>query len=94
MTNIKVLRVVDASNISSAPCKQEQDELKNSRTKFALPRTFTILSFPFSIDESMATYKHKLKNSITPFKNGVCFLNMVKNGPNGPLNRPKKAGNR
>ena len=25
MTNIKVLREVDASNISSAPCKQEQE---------------------------------------------------------------------
>ena len=27
MTNIKVLREVDASNISSAPCKYEQDDL-------------------------------------------------------------------
>ena len=52
------------------------------------------ISFEMTIDESMATCKHKLNNSIIPFKNGVCLSNMVKNGSKGPLNKPKRAGNR
>ena len=47
------------------------------------------ISFEMTIDESMATCKHKLNNSIVPSKNGVCLLNMVKHGPNGHLNRTK-----
>ena len=42
------------------------------------------ISFEMTIDESVATCKHKLSNSIISFKNGLRLLNTVKNGPNGP----------
>ena len=102
MTIIKVLREVDASNISSAPCKQEQDNLLSWELEPHIGSQWSFIeefedqvcaskdfynlaiSFEMTIDESMATCKHKSSNSIIPFKNGVRLLNVVKNGPNGP----------
>ena len=96
MTNIKVLREVDTLNISSAPCKQEQELEPHIGSQWSFMEEFEdqvcaskdfynlAISFEMTIDESVATCKHKLSNSIISFKNGLRLLNTVKNGPNGP----------
>ena len=70
MTNIKVLREVDASNISSAPCKQEQELEPHIGSQWSFIEEFEdqvcaskdfynlAISFEMTIDESMATCEH------------------------------------
>ena len=70
MTNIKVLWEVDASNISSAPCKQEQELEPHIGSQWSFIEEFEdqvcaskdfynlAISFEMTIDESMATCKH------------------------------------